>query len=130
MTGPARALLYRLALETGLRAAELRSLTMASFDLDADPPTVTVAAGYRKRRRDDTLILRPELADDLRAFLRGKAPAAVAFKLPKPNMIIRMLKADLEAAGIPYRDDAGRVADFHALRHTFNQQSGDGRCTS
>mgnify|MGYP002336358455 CR=1 FL=1 len=25
----------------------------------------------------------------------------------------------LEAAGIPYRDDAGLVADFHCLRHTF-----------
>ena len=119
MTGAERTLLYRLAVETGLRAGELRSLTRASFDLDADPPTVTVAAAYSKRRRDDLLILRPELADDLRAYLCSKAPATVAFKLPKPNMIIRMFKADLEAAGIPYRDDVGRVADFHALRHTF-----------
>ena len=107
-------------METGLRAGELRSLTRASFDLDAEPPTVTVAAAYSKRRRDDTLILRPELADDLRAYLCSMAPVAVAFKLPKPNMIIRMFKADLEAAGIPSRDDAGRVADFHALRHTFH----------
>ena len=30
-----------------------------------------------------------------------------------------MFKADRDAAGIPARDDAGRVADFHALRHTF-----------
>ena len=30
-----------------------------------------------------------------------------------------MIKADLKAAGIPYRDDAGRVADFHSLRHSF-----------
>jgi len=30
-----------------------------------------------------------------------------------------MLRADLKAAGIPYRDDAGRVVDFHALRVTF-----------
>ena len=30
-----------------------------------------------------------------------------------------MLKQDLEAAGIPYRDEAGKVADFHSLRHTF-----------
>ena len=29
------------------------------------------------------------------------------------------LKADLKAAGIPYRDQEGRQADFHALRHTF-----------
>ena len=30
-----------------------------------------------------------------------------------------MLRVDLEKAGIPYQDDAGRVADFHSLRHTF-----------
>jgi hypothetical protein len=30
-----------------------------------------------------------------------------------------MLKKDLAAAGIPYKDALGRQADFHALRHTF-----------
>ena len=30
-----------------------------------------------------------------------------------------MLKVDLAAAGIPYKDEAGRFCDFHALRHTF-----------
>ena len=30
-----------------------------------------------------------------------------------------MLKVDLEAVGIPYKDEAGKYADFHALRHTF-----------
>jgi len=30
-----------------------------------------------------------------------------------------MLRADLDAAGITYRDGSGRVIDFHAMRHTF-----------
>ena len=30
-----------------------------------------------------------------------------------------MLRADLEAAGVPYRDSQGRYADSHNLRHTF-----------
>ena len=30
-----------------------------------------------------------------------------------------MLRADLKTADIPYRDENNRVADFHALRHTF-----------
>lgn len=30
-----------------------------------------------------------------------------------------MLRADLAAAGIPYRDSSGHVVDFHALRHSF-----------
>src|SRR5262249_32797597 len=53
MGGADRAMLYRVALGTGFRAGELRSLTPASFDLDAEPPTVTVAAAYSKRRRTD-----------------------------------------------------------------------------
>src|SRR5439155_2096918 len=82
MTGPERAMLYRLAVESGLRAGELRSLTRASFDLDAEAPTVTVAAEYSKRRRQDTLPLRPALAADLQEFLAMKAPAAPVFTLP------------------------------------------------
>ena len=31
----------------------------------------------------------------------------------------RILRPDLEAVSIPYEDDLGRVADFHALRHSF-----------
>ena len=30
-----------------------------------------------------------------------------------------MIQKDLRPAGIKYEDDAGRFADFHALRHTF-----------
>ena len=30
-----------------------------------------------------------------------------------------MLRADLEAANIPYIDDTGRFVDFHSLRHTY-----------
>ncbi len=119
MTGPERAMLYRLAVETGLRAGELRSLTRASFDLRGDSPTVTVAAAYSKRRREDTLPLRDDLADDLRSFMRTMAPATQVFKVPKHTHSAEMFRADLEAAEIRYRDDAGKVADFHSLRHTF-----------
>ena len=120
MTGPERATLYRLAVESGLRAAELASLTRASFALDAKPPTVTVAAAYSKRRREDVLLLRPDTAAALRTFMAGKLPVAPAFeRMPTSYRTAVMFKADLAAAGIAYRDDAGRVADFHSLRHTF-----------
>ena len=119
MTGAARVMLYRLALESGLRAAELASLTRASFDLDGPAPEVRVAAGYSKHRRQDVLPLRPDTAAALRAFLAGKLPTARAFNVPSKYRIVKMLRADLEAAGIDYRDGAGHVVDFHALRHTF-----------
>ena len=36
-----------------------------------------------------------------------------------PEKASVMLKRNLEAAGIPYQDKAGRFLDFHSLRHTF-----------
>lgn len=116
--GPDRALLYRIALETGLRSAELRSLHVSSFVLDGRP-TVTVAAGYSKRRREDVLPLRTELAEALKTHFQDRLPSAKALHMPTSQSVPKMLRADLEAAGIPYRDDSGRVVDFHALRHTF-----------
>jgi integrase len=117
MTGPDRAMLYRLAVGTGFRAGELRSLTPESFHLEGVQPTVTVAAAYSKRRRDDAQPIRPQLADILRPWLLGKAPHRPVFDLPEKTA--KMLRNDLEAAGIAYRDASGQVADFHAFRHTY-----------
>ena len=117
MEGPERAVLYRLAIETGLRAGELRSLTRSSFNLSSSEPAVTVAAAYSKHRREDVVPLRPEMAAVMQTHLRAKTPAAEAFNMPKQHHGIEAFKADLKAAGIPYRLD-GKVADFHALRHT------------
>ncbi len=117
MSGPERAMLYQLAVGTGFRANEIRSLTPESFSLDTDPPTVTVQAGYSKRRRCDTQPIRTDLAELLSEYLATKARGEAAFRLSdKPG---KMLRADLDAAGITYRDGSGRVIDFHAMRHTF-----------
>lgn len=119
VSGEERFMIYWLAVETGLRAGELRSLTKLSFDLDGDCPTVTVQAAYSKRRREDTLPLRSELVSALRSHLALKTPDAPAFTMPESQHIAEMLKLDLKAVGIPYVDRDGRHVDFHALRHTF-----------
>lgn len=139
MTGPQRAVLYRLAIETGLRAGELASLTRASFDLDGAAPTVTVMAEYSKNGRKDVLPLRGETAAEVRGLLGLRFPGTgeAAFNMSTKNA--RMFRADLAAAReawlrsggpaveraareassfLTYRDGLGRIADFHALRHT------------
>jgi len=138
MTGPDRAMLYRLALGTGFRASELASLVPDSFNLGGRPPTVTVEAGYSKHRRRDVQPIRRDLADLLRPWIEGKTPGLPVFNMPdKP---VKLVQADLAAAReawieeaasekerderekssfLEYRDAAGHVADFHALRHTF-----------
>ena len=119
MCGHERAMLYRLDMETGLRWGELRSLTHASFDLGGKEPTVTVQAAYSKHRRDDTLPLLQDTAKALDTFMGPSLPTARAFRMPASDQGSKMLRADLEAAKIDYKDAAGRVVDFHALRHTF-----------
>jgi integrase len=140
LPGPDRAMVYRLVLGTGFRAKELRSLTPASFDLDSDPPTVTVQAACSKRRRLDVQPIRQDLAAMLRTWLADR-PAGVRMFGTLPGHTARMLRADLKVAraawindakGNPeeqarrkrsdflkYRDAAGRVTDFHATRHTY-----------
>jgi integrase len=115
IAGASRAWLYKLAAASGLRAAELASLTPESFDLAGDVPTVRVAAAYSKSRRDDIQPIPSALAAALAPWLALQAPGTPLWRV-KPQDAARMIRRDLDAAGVPYRDECGRVADFHALR--------------
>lgn len=137
--GPDRAMAYRVALGTGFRAKELRSLTPASFNLDGNPPTVTVQAAYSKRRRLDIQPIRSDLADILRPWLSQFDSDEHPFAA-MPERTARMLRDDLDEARGRWLDEAttdaeraerersdflkhtdtdGRVIDFHAARHTY-----------
>ena len=116
MTGPERALLYRVAIETGLRAGELRELTAKSIDKGKN--AVLLPAGDSKRRRDDLITLKQETIAALLEHARHKTPDAPLFNLPGKDRMIDMLKADLKDAKIPYQDDQERYLDFHGFRHT------------
>ena len=117
LAGLDRAMVYRIALGTGLRLSELRSLTPESFSLTARPPSVTLQAAYSKHRREDVQPLPAALARDLCQFLSGKEPGKRIFG--EFQRAAEAIREDLEDAGVPYEDASGRVADFHALRHTF-----------
>lgn len=139
--GQTRALVYRLVMETGLRSAEVRALTVADFNLIATQPTLRLQAGVEKNRKGFTFRLRPDTAIMLRDHLSHKAPASAAFNLPDGQNMARMLRADLEAARAAWIAQAGEdfderqrreksdtlantrhngaVLDFHGLRVTF-----------
>jgi integrase len=119
LTGPDRLVLYTLAANTGFRAGELASLTGESFDFNATPPTVTVAAGYSKRRRKDVQPLRADVAALMKSYLAGKPKGETVWPGTWHDRAAEMLRGDLDAAGIPYQDAAGRYFDFHAMRGQF-----------
>ena len=140
MDGAERALLYTVAIATGLRSNELRSLTRTSVVLDAPKPFIRVKPADTKNGKPAQQFIDRELADALRAHLTTKTPAAALFNMPDRTKPAKMLRADLtaardawlaEAKGDPEeltrrqqcdflaaRNEAGEWFDFHSLRHT------------
>ena len=142
LKGPDRVMLYIIAVYTGLRRSEIASITPMSFAFDSDPPTVTVEAGYSKRRQKDVLPLRRDFAVRLQTWISAN-PKLKATSVLFPIKRVRtseMLEADLNNARakwiedatsdeersrregsnfLKYYDDQGRVVDFHSLRKTF-----------
>ncbi|UCG48757.1 MAG: site-specific integrase [Phycisphaerales bacterium] len=115
-TGRQRAVLYRFAAETGLRAKELRSLTVSSFDFEKH--TVTVRADDAKNSIESILPLRADTAELMRTFLADKLPGTRALAMPCKYRMADMIRADCKDAGIDCEDSGQGKIDFHSLRHT------------
>jgi len=138
LSGQDRALIYRLAIETGLRASEIASLTRLSFDFDG--LFVQVEAKHTKNKKKAKLPIKAATMELIKAHLKTKTFTAAAFPL-KINHTARMIKIDLAAARkiwvdevketnpaeylrrsgsdfLKAKTDKGKV-DFHSLRHTF-----------
>ena len=131
-----RALTYKTLILTGLRKGELASMTVGRLHLDADLPYLDLNAADEKNRQGSAIMLRDDLADDLREWLdaelarlqteaiqRGAPiPARLPADMPLfnvPKGLLRILNRDLKAAGIAKVDERGRTLDVHALRTTF-----------
>ena len=99
LSGADRAMLYFVAVYTGLRAQELASLTPESFDLDAGTPTVTVQAGYSKRRREDLQPLPGDLIHVLRDWLDLRPDGELLWPGSWWNVAAEMLRKDLDVTG-------------------------------
>jgi len=134
--GRERALVYKTLVLTGLRLGELRSLTVGKLELDGRVAFAVLDAADEKAGRGAEIPLRSDLVADLRDWLGRRLDAArdaahakglpLPARLPDdaplfnvPADLVRAFDRDLRVAGIPKRDDRGRVLDIHALRHTF-----------
>jgi integrase len=119
MSGIERGMLYYTASMIGLRANELRTLKVNSFDLDDFG--ITVEACNSKHRRKDELPIKRELGLKLKEYFKGRGPTDKAFGGSYQQLTDKtadMLKADLADAGIEYIVN-NKVCDFHSLRMTF-----------
>ncbi|TWU37226.1 tyrosine-type recombinase/integrase [Novipirellula artificiosorum] len=129
-----RAILYELAIQTGLRSNELRSLHPSHLKLTGKHPHVLVSSGNTK----DNETARQYITRDFAKTLANLEPAnrQTVFALPDAYYMASMLRDDLAIARASWlerpdhtdddlendfllaKNDAGEALDFHALRHT------------
>ncbi len=115
--GESRALLYEFAAFTGLRKGEIWRLQVQDFDQDQGRVRVQ-GAENQKQKKDVWQPLPPGLVAKLKEYLATTQKKPQDKLLPMwKQKVAEVLRADLELAGIPYRDEHGRVFDFHAFRH-------------
>lgn len=129
LDGESRSCLYLLALSTGIRAGGLASLTPESFTLEGDLPTVTLTVKNDKSRRGKLQPVPRDVAEAFRVFLQGKPAGQPIWpgRWAADRLGSRMLRVDLQAAGIPYRivtADGVAYRDLHAARHTYLTMGG------
>lgn len=120
LQGRNNALLYRTAFYTGLRADELRSLWAGDLVITEGRARLALPRERTKNKKDANCPLPTRLAHDVAAWIedRGLGAGDPIFSVPRDTA--KLIRADLKAAGIAYRDARGRVADFHALRASLS----------
>lgn len=135
-----RVALYGTAIQTGLRSAELRSITKADLFLAGDKPYLRCKAENTKNGAEARQYIQADLAEDLRRLVANKTPAVQVFPMPDEFHVATMLRMDLaearqqwlaevkhdpeasakrtESDFLAVRNHDGEELDFHALRHT------------
>ena len=112
LSGYERNLLYRLAIETGMRSVDLRRLRVK--DINFAERKIMIKAARIKNRTDADVFLKPATAAELRQYCKNKLPSAAVIYVT--DKTVEQVKHDLANAGIPY-EKKGEYFDFHALRH-------------
>src|SRR5262249_55162222 len=112
------ALLYLTAVHTGFRSGELAALRVIHLELDASMPCVRLPGEHTKNGQDAIQPLRADLVKELKSWIAetGKQAVDKVFNMRAFTQVSKILRKDLEFAGIPYRDASGHYFDFHALR--------------
>ena len=114
-----RGWIYLAATMMGLRRNEFKQLRWDNVKLDVPKPFLIVPASVSKNRRMACLEMPPdgiEAFKALKGIIYSSRPQDLVLPRGIPNM--KVFREDLELAGIPYINEMGRRADFHALRHT------------
>ena len=116
--GQERRVAYLLAYWTGLRRSEIAKLQWQDIDLDVAPPRIRLRAETTKSNRADVQVIHPQLAEMLREWSLKRAGKNRSVVSSVPCM--KVMKADLQLAGIEYGNEQIGYADLHAQRMSLS----------
>lgn len=140
VSGPDRAMLYKVALYTGFRQGACITLEKSSFHVDPKMtrPFVRLAGKHNKNRKDRDQPIPRDFAAALFEWMKTR-PAGLVWKVPPHAAKELWMRRDMDAARkiwideaktpkamaqressdfLRYEDSKGRFADFHGWRHT------------
>lgn len=110
-----RLLLYRLAIQTGLRASEIGELKPGSLKLDAPTPYVLCKAAGTKNRKPAQQFIDQELGADLAAHMKTRGTRRPVFGIDSATELSRTLESDLvEARRLWLEKSSPEEAERHA----------------
>lgn len=113
--GKQRALIYRIAIETGLRASEIKALTVENINFKTS--SIILDGRFTKNSQTARLPLRESTLELLKEHAATRQEIQKLFDMPYKQSV--MIKQDYKAAKIDYDDNGSGKLDFHSLRHTF-----------
>jgi integrase len=115
---------YRLALltayYTGLRRNELKQLEWADIQETDDGSFIVTRASTTKNHKTQRVYIPRWFADELTKAKPQDALGSVPVFPPGRVPTMWVFRRLLREAAVPYKDDQGRQADFHALRKSLN----------
>ena len=101
--GRERALIYKTMVLTGLRKAELTSLTVGSLELGQAVPYAVLSAADEKNRQGSEIPLRDDLARDLKQWLAEKLSLTQAEAQRQQNPSLPELPPDTPLFNADFR---------------------------
>lgn len=116
LSGYERYMLYTIAVETGLRRAELLSLTPISFN-PKDRTLFVKGEEHTKHPEDFTRTISEATAAKMKDFVSNKMPTVKLFPIKAAKWSSQMLHEDCKAAGVNIYNAEGKKRVFHSLRH-------------
>jgi integrase len=105
---------YLLSYLTGLRQNEVAHLQPECFDMESDPPMLSLAAKYTKNGEEVLLPMHPQLVELMAEWLPQLIPGEPLLPGFARKKAWLMVKKDLERIGVAYETNDG-TADYHAI---------------